>query len=231
MPTQFIVIYDMEGTIITQYSSTDIVPPVGVPYLILDDYNLDYDDENFRRIERVDVSVEPHVPVYGATRKEQEIDSMTLDDYKESRQKENKLALAAFLEEHPVTWIDGLQYGVTQEDQSEMIADKAAYDLKHALDPTWKLQWHSIKSDCRDFTEEEFLGLMSTIIDFVYPYRQLEMSYKDAIYSATTKEEVGSVNIMYTLPEDQQTEPPVQGPTEGQQEETPDESTEEQVGE
>lgn len=199
--TKLIVIYDLEGTIITQYSSTqEIVPPVGVPYIIVDDYEPNYEGDDYRPVERVDVSVEPNELVYGPSKKEQEIASMTLDEYKESRQRENKVALAKFLEENPLTWIDGLQYGVTQEDQSEMIADKAAYDLKHAIDPNWPLQWHSTKSDCRDFTEEEFLGLMNAIIDFVYPYRQLEMKYKDAIYSAENKDEVGSVGIVYALP-------------------------------
>lgn len=199
--TKLIVIYDLEGTIITQYSSTqEIVPPVGVPYILVDNYEPNFEDDDYRPVERVDVSVEPNELVYGPSRKEQEIASMTLDEYKESRQRENKAALAKFLEENPLTWIDGLQYGVTQEDQSEMIADKAAYDLKHAIDPNWPLQWHSTKSDCRDFTEEEFLGLMNAIIDFVYPYRQLEMKYKDAIYSAENKDEVGSVGIVYALP-------------------------------
>lgn len=196
-----ILIYDLEGTIITQYAATEITPPVGIPYLILEDYDYNYDNEDYRRIERVDVSVEPHVPVYGPTKKEQEINMMSLEEYKGVRQRENKQKLATFLDTHPLTWIDGLQYGVTQEDQSEMIADKAAYDLKHAIDPTWPLQWHSIKTNCRDFTEEEFLGLMNAIIDFVYPYRQLEMVYKDAIFAAATKEEVTSVCIVYELPE------------------------------
>ena len=84
-----------------------------------------------------------------------------------------------------------------------MIADKTAYEFKKSLgDTSWTLQWHSIHSDCRDFTEEEFAGLLNTIVDFVYPYRQLEMEYKKAIYEATTKEEVAAVNIVYELPKE-----------------------------
>lgn len=198
---KFIVIYDTQGTIISQYSSTSITPPVGVPYILIEDYTPSYDDDDYRHVERVDVSVEPHQLVFSLSRKEQEIANMPIEEYREIRQKENKEALAAFLKANPITWQDGLQYGVTQEDQNEMIADKAAYDLKHAIDPTWALQWHSIKTDCRDFTEEEFLGLMNTIISFVYPYRQLEMKYKEAIYSAQTKEEIMALQFEYKLPE------------------------------
>ena len=89
---------------------------------------------------------------------------------------------------------------MTLEDQNEMSLDFSTYQIKKQLgDTSWKLQWHSIKSDCRDFTEEEFLGLLNAIIEFVYPYRQLEMKYKEAIYTAATKEEVKNINIIYEL--------------------------------
>lgn len=196
---QFIVIYDTTGRIISQYASTNMEPPVGVPYLILNDYDMTEGDD-YRRIEKVDVSVEPNVPIFSLTAREQEIANMSIDEYRELRQNENKLALAEFLKNNPITWIDGLQYGVTQEDQSEMIADKTAYEFKKQLgDTSWTLQWHSIKADCREFTENEFAGLFNAIINFVYPYRQLEMQYKDEIYSAKTKEEISSVEIKYEI--------------------------------
>ena len=49
--------------------------------------------------------------------------------------------------------------------------------------------------------------------DFIYPYRQLEMKYKKAIYDATTKDEVAAINIVYELPqeEDTSTEEEVEG--------------------
>ena len=123
---------------------------------------------------------------------------MTLEEYKEKCQTENKAALAKFLKNNPILWTDGLYYGVTQEDQNEMNLDLTTYRLKQSMgDSKWKLQWHSIKSDCRDFTEEEFLALLNAIIEFVYPYRQIEMNYKEAIYTSTTKEEVAKIKLIY----------------------------------
>lgn len=195
-----IIIYDKEGVIITQYSSTDIRIPVGIPYIILENKEADYDSDTYKPIIGVDVSVEPNVPIYGKSAYEQRYERLTLEEFQAERQKENKQALSDFLKNNPVLWIDGMYYGVTQEDQNEMIADKTAYEFKKSLgDTSWTLQWHSIHSDCRDFTEEEFAGLLNTIVDFVYPYRQLEMEYKKAIYEATTKEEVAAVNIVYEL--------------------------------
>ena len=203
-----IIIYDKEGVIITQYSSTDIRIPVGVPYIILEDREINYDSDTYKPIIGVDVSVEPNVPIYGKSAYEQRYERLTLEEFQAERQKENKQALSEFLQNNPVLWIDGMYYGVTQEDQNEMIADKTAYDFKKSLgDTSWTLQWHSIHSDCRDFTEEEFAGLLNMIVDFVYPYRQLEMEYKKAIYEATTKEDVAAVNIVYELPVKEDTQP------------------------
>lgn len=188
-------IYDNTGKIYHWSMGTDIKEPEGIPYILLEDY-----ESEGRSIERIDVTQTPHVPVYSKTKEEMEYEAMTLEEYKDKCQAENKEALAEFLKNNPILWTDGLYYGVTQEDQNEMSLDFTTYQLKKNMgDINWNLQWHSIKSDCRDFTEEEFLGLMNAIIEFVYPYRQLEMKYKEAIYSATSKEEVKEVEINYDL--------------------------------
>lgn len=196
-----IIIYDETGRIFSQYKTLDLGNiPKGIPYLVVSDYNDDIESETYRPILSVDVTQEPHIPIYGKTMQEKEHDAISLDEYKDHRQQENKTALAAFLKENPLLWIDGLYYGVTQEDQDEMLADKTAYDFKQSLGQTdWKLQWHSIKSACRDFTVEEFAGLLNAIVNFVYPYRQLEMQYKEQIYAAATKEELASLNLLYSV--------------------------------
>lgn len=124
----------------------------------------------------------------------------TLDELKIFRQKENKILLSSFLEENPLLWIDGEYYGVTKENQDEMIADKAAYDLKQAIGETgWKLEWHNVNKACREFTEEEFVGLLNAIINFIYPYRRLQETYKELIFSAETKEDVIALNLEYSV--------------------------------
>ena len=188
-------VYDNTGKIYHWAVGSDIKAPEGLPYIILDNYESDG-----RIVEKIDITQNPPVLIYSKTEDELAYEAMTLEEYKELRQNENKVKLAEFLKKNPILWADGMYYGVTQEDQNEMNLDLSTYQLKKSLgDLGWKLQWHSIKSDCRNFTEEEFLGLLEAIIEFVYPYRQLEMKYKEAIYSATTKEVVAAVNISYEL--------------------------------
>lgn len=130
---------------------------------------------------------------------EVDTDSMTLDEYRQYKQACNKKMLADFLEAHPLLWTDGFYYGVTEKDQNEMLADKTAYDFKHSIGQTdWTLQWHSVKSACRDFSEEEFAALLNAIVDYVYPYRQLEMYYKEKIYSATVREALEEITLIYS---------------------------------
>ena len=191
--SKLLIVYDETGKIYHWSTGSDIKEPEGIPYILLEDY-----ESEGRSIERIDVTQTPHVPVYSKTKEEMEYEAMTLEEYKEKCQTENKAALAKFLKNNPILWTDGLYYGVTQEDQNEMNLDLTTYRLKQSMgDSKWKLQWHSIKSDCRDFTEEEFLALLNAIIEFVYPYRQIEMNYKEAIYTSTTKEEVAEIKLIY----------------------------------
>ena len=192
---KMLVVYDNSGKIWHWSAGDKDTIPNGLPYIVVDNYEPDG-----RNIKCVDVTQNPPVLIYEKTKEELEYEAMSLDEYKEKRQTENKTALAIFLKNNPITWIDGCLYGVTQEDQNEMSLDLSTYQLKKSLgDSNWKLLWHPVKSDSREFTETEFLNLMNAIIEFVYPYRQLEMQYKEAIYTATTKEEIAAVNIVYDL--------------------------------
>ena len=131
-----------------------------------------------------------------------DVDNMSLEEYKQYRQTQNKEALASFLKNNPLLWTDGKYYGVTEEDQNEMLTDKSAYEFKQSIGQTnWKLEWHSVKSACREFSINEFAALLNAIVDFVYPYRQLEMSYKESIYNANTKEDVKAIKLIYKLEE------------------------------
>jgi hypothetical protein len=193
-----IIVYDASGNIVTQYSSENPKIPKSMSYILIENYSEDETSETFKPIIGVDVTVTPNTLIYGKSEYEKRIDTLSLLEIQYTKQAENKKALSDFLENNPLLWTDGNYYGVTQEDQDEMIADKTTYEFKKSIgDESWKLQWHPIHSECRDFTEEEFAGLLNTIVNFVYPYRQLEMSYKKKIYQSKDKEEILSMKFEY----------------------------------
>lgn len=123
------------------------------------------------------------------------VDLPTLQSYK---QEENKANLKQFLQDNPLLWQDGNYYGVSQDDQNEMIADKTTYEFKQSIGQTdWKLEWHNTKHACREFTIEEFGALLNSIIDFVYPFRKLQEAYKEQIFSCESKEQVMKITLEY----------------------------------
>ena len=120
-----------------------------------------------------------------------------LPQAKAARQAENKAALAQWLAAHPLTWTDGKQYGVEEQDQNEMALNLMQYQAAQQAGQTAPLEWHAQKEACREFTQEEYLGLSMAISAYVYPYRRYQEAVKEDIYAAETLEEVAAVVIDY----------------------------------
>ena len=122
-----------------------------------------------------------------------------LNDYKEIKQNENKKMLMQYLEETPLTWTDSKQYGVTYEDQQEMALNLNQYQLavSSGIDNP-KLQWHTVKGICTDWTLENFISLSNAVSNYVYPFINYKDSIKERIYSASTVEEVNEIVIDYS---------------------------------
>lgn len=114
-----------------------------------------------------------------------------------ARQEENKAALSAWLAAHPLTWTDGKQYGVEEQDQNEMALNLMQYQAAALAQQPAPLEWHAQKEACRTFEQEEYLGLSMAISAYVYPYRRYQEQVKEAIYSAKNVEEVKAVVIDY----------------------------------
>ena len=135
-----------------------------------------------------------YVPPPGPT--EEEL-AAALEAAKAARQEENKAALAQWLAAHPLTWTDGKQYGVEEQDQNEMALNLMQYQAALQAGQTAPLEWHAQKEACREFTQEEYLGLSMAISAYVYPYRRYQETVKEDIYAAETAEEVAAVVIDY----------------------------------
>ena len=121
----------------------------------------------------------------------------TLGEAKDAKQEQNKAALAAWLADHPLLWTDGKYYGVEEQDQNEMALNLMQYQAAAMASQTAPLEWHAQKEACREFTQEEYLGLSLAISSYVYPYRRYQESVKEAIYAATTQEELDAIVIDY----------------------------------
>lgn len=154
---------------------------LGYPVLIPDGYGIGdlYDGETWS-----------HAPA-------PEPEPVELAAAQQTRQTENKAALAEWLVTHPLLWTDGRTYGVTEEDQKEMALNLVQYQVAVQAGQPKVLEWHAQKESCRTFEQSEYVALSLAIADYVYPYLRYQESVKEAIYQAQTAEEVANVKIDY----------------------------------
>lgn len=141
-----------------------------------------------------------------------DINTLTLDEYKNYLQEKNKAALAEFLASQSVEF-NGKPYGVSEEDQNEMALNFMQYQALTTAGQQVTLEWHSKKSACETFTAEEFVQLTAMIKAFIYPYFQQMNVTKAKIFSSTSKEELDKIEIKYEVIPVQSTEPTT--PSEG----------------
>lgn len=152
-----------------------------------------------------------------------DVNTLTLDEYKAYLQEKNKTALAEFLANQTVEF-NGKLYGVGEDDQNEMALNLMQYQALAQTGQEVTLEWHSKKSACETFTTEEFLTLTAMIKAFVYPYYQYMQTIKEQIFGATTKDELGKIEIKYEIIPVEQPEPTA--PSEGTDSTTTDKTDE-----
>ena len=124
--------------------------------------------------------------------------SCNLEEAQYAKQEENKVAFARYLNSHPLTWVDGKQYGITQEDQSEIALNINQYQVAVAAgieNPT--LEWHAKQEECYPWSLEQLSALSLAISNVVYPkYHQMQ-EYKTAIFAATSIAELNAIELTY----------------------------------
>ena len=152
-----------------------------------------------------------------------DINTLTIDEYKNYLQEKNKTALAEFLASQSVEF-NGKPYGVSEEDQNEMALNFMQYQALTTAGQQVTLEWHSKKSACETFTAEEFVQLTAMIKAFVYPYFQQMNMIKQQIFSSTSREELDKIEIKYEVIPVQSTEPTT--PSEGKDSVTTDNTDE-----
>lgn len=152
-----------------------------------------------------------------------DVNTLSLDEYKNYLQEKNKTALAEFLASQSVEFNDK-PYGVSEEDQNEMALNFMQYQALTTAGQQVTLEWHSKKSACETFTAEEFVQLTAMIKAFVYPYFQQMNVIKQQIFSSTSKEELDKIEIKYEVIPVQSTEPTT--PSEGKDSTTTDKTDE-----
>lgn len=146
-------------------------------------------------IETIPSDVTPNYSIYN-----QEDGTFTsdLDQAKYDKQEENKKLFAEYLATHPLTWVDGKEYGITQEDQSEISLNLNQYQVALAAEvenPT--LEWHTRHEECVPWSLEQLSALSLAISNAVYPKYHLMQEYKTQIFEADSIDKLKAIELKY----------------------------------
>lgn len=121
-----------------------------------------------------------------------------LDSAKQIKQEQNKIMFASYLASHPLTWVDGKTYGITEADQSEISLNINQYQIsRQAGVESPILEWHAQKEECTSWTLENLVALSLAITETVYPIYHKMQQFKTAIFNCNSIEELEKIEISY----------------------------------
>lgn len=178
--TKEVVIQDEEGNPISTTVPETIVEEVEVITVVLA-----YEDPTAKLVDKLNQKINPTI----------DIETCTLEELQKYRQEKNKEAMNDFFRTHPLLHTDGLYYGIEDEDRREMSEEFLGYMLEVEANPDAALEWHSKGTACTPRTKEEFASIAIAIRNYTKPYFREMQEAKEAIFAATTKEEVLAVKI------------------------------------
>lgn len=138
------------------------------------------------------------IPNYSKYNQENGTFITDLNQAKYDKQEENKKLFAEYLATHPLTWVDGKEYGITQEDQSEISLNLNQYQVAVVAEvenPT--LEWHARHEKCVPWTLEQLSALSLAISNAVYPKYHLMQEYKTQIFGANSIDELKAIELNY----------------------------------
>lgn len=176
---------EVETTDVNGNSTTIFVPDSKITEVEVVVTILKYEDPTTQLIEKINQQINPTI----------DFDICSLQELQKYRQEKNKEAMNDFFRTHPLLHSDGLYYGVEDEDRQEMGEEFLGYMLELESNSNAVLEWHSKGTACTPRTKEEFAAIAIAIRNYTKPYFREMQEAKEAIFSATTKDDVIAVKI------------------------------------
>lgn len=109
----------------------------------------------------------------------------------------SKIMLSEYLKAHPFTWVDGNQYSVTQEKQSQLTSNIALYQIAVAAGQPYELKWNTTGDVCTVWTIENLSALALAIGAYVQPLVSYQQTTEVAIKECQSMAELEAIVIDY----------------------------------
>ena len=126
-------------------------------------------------------------------RSEEELDQDRLPAAKTKKIQKSKADLEAYLLSHPMEWIDGETYSMTEEKQNQLMGTLMAAQLDGK-----KPEWNTSGGVCREWELSELSALAIAIKDRVKALVKYQQTQELAIKKAESLEELNQLDIDYS---------------------------------
>lgn len=142
------------------------------------------------------VKIEPNIELWSKWK--DSLNKSELESAKIAKVQLSNDLLKEFLATHPITWVDGNKYSVTEEKQSLLASNIALYQLSVQAGTPRELKWNTTGDVCTVWTIENLSALALAIGDYVQPYVTYQQTVEVQIKECTTMEELESIVIDYS---------------------------------
>lgn len=120
-----------------------------------------------------------------------------LEESKKVKIAQSKTKLKEYFASHPLQWIDGEYYSVTEEKQSLLTSNLAAYQISVAINEPVELTWNTTGERCKVWTYENLAALSLAIVKYVKPLVSKQQDIEIKIKNCISIEEVESIKVDY----------------------------------
>jgi hypothetical protein len=120
-----------------------------------------------------------------------------LNEIKNAKIAKSKTDLKEYLASHPLQWIDGEYYSVTEEKQALLTSNLAAYQISSTIGEPMELTWNTTGDRCRAWTYENLAALSLAIVKYVKPIVSKQQDIEVKIKECKSKNEVDNIEIKY----------------------------------
>lgn len=141
---------------------------------------------------------EPEPPTPPTEEELEELRKQQLEAAKTEKIKQSNDLLEEFLATHPITWVDGQKYSVTEEKQGLLTSNIALYQLSVQAGKPRELKWNTTGDVCTVWTIENLSALALAIGDYVQPYVTYQQTVEVQIKNCATMEELEAIVIDYS---------------------------------
>ncbi len=116
---------------------------------------------------------------------------------KAARIQQSKTDLATYLEAHPIQWVDGLEYSITAEKQSQLMGKLMAATMAKSAGNTYDLTWNSTGEVCKSWELADLTALAFAIDARVTALVSYQQRQEVAMRNAATQEELEAIVVDY----------------------------------